>query len=99
MSTALVPVLRVALKTLFEKDDVSWDAMPRELDDFLTMLDPNSPLRLNPDYDRAPTGRGVFLRCEECNEILTQDIFSESSEPGLKWHPECFRCLVSFRSR
>ncbi|EXL55717.1 hypothetical protein FOCG_06267 [Fusarium oxysporum f. sp. radicis-lycopersici 26381] len=87
-------VLKVALNTLLEMDRVSWDAMPSELDDFLMRLDPDSPLVPNPNYDRKPTGRGVFLRCEECNEILIHDAFAESSEPGHKWHPECFRCLV-----
>ncbi|KAF4944199.1 hypothetical protein FGADI_12853 [Fusarium gaditjirri] len=91
---ALRSVLKVALNILLETDRVSWDAMPSELDDFLKRLDANSPLVLNPTYDRKPTGRGVFLRCEECNEILTHDAFAESSEPGHIWHPECFRCLV-----
>ncbi|GKU14263.1 unnamed protein product [Fusarium langsethiae] len=91
---ALTSVLKVALNTLLDMPGVSWEAMPSVLDNFLMRLDPDSPLVPNPDYDRKPTGRGVFMRCEECNEILIQDAFAESSEPGHKWHPECFRCLV-----
>ncbi|KAF5566537.1 GTPase-activating of the rho rac family (LRG1) [Fusarium phyllophilum] len=91
---ALRSVLRVALNTLLEMDRVSWDAMHTELDNFLKRLDFDIPLVSNPDYDRKPTGRGVFLRCDECNEILLHDAFAESSEAGHKWHPECFRCHV-----
>jgi hypothetical protein len=91
---ALRSVLKVALNTLLGMDRVSWDATPTELDNFLKGIDPGIPLVSNPDYDRKPTGRGVFLRCEECNEILIHDAFAEPSEVGHKWHPECFRCLV-----
>ncbi|KAF5627253.1 GTPase-activating of the rho rac family (LRG1) [Fusarium tjaetaba] len=63
-------------------DRVSWDTTPTELDNFLKGLDPDIPLVSNSDYDRKPTGRGVFLRCEECNEILIHDAFAEPSEPS-----------------
>lgn len=74
----------MALDRPLEMDGVSWDTMPSDLDKFLMRLDPDSPLVPNPNYDRKPTGRGVFMRCEECNEILIHDAFAESSEPGHK---------------
>lgn len=74
----------MALDRPLEMDGVSWDTMPSDLDKFLMRLDPDSPLVPNPNYDRKPTGRGVFMRCEECNEILIHNAFAESSEPGHK---------------